>query len=206
MLRHKTSKCVCTRKHLKRHYHEKREPWASFHYDYHHYKILALFHFIRHIKEQPSQRETWKTLTMYSMCHCLDSPAPRQLSLKKEVEKKKSTSVSQSLRLKIKRISMFLLTSFQNGQQEAFKTSFIVWEPNVKNNFALAIQLPRHRALSRYQGAIRKQAETWSADLARRWISYRWNQFLSTTLYRKFKEINSLALYIQSTLNFDPFS
>lgn len=126
--------------------------------------------------------------------------------LKRKWRKKTPTSVSQSLRLKIKRISMFLLTSFQNGQQEAFKTSFIVWELNVKNNFALAIQLPRHRALSRYQGAIRKQAETWSADLARRWISYRWNQFLSTTLYRKFKEINSLALYIQSTLNFDPFS
>lgn len=62
-----------------------------------------------------------------------------------------------------------------------------------KKDFALAIQLPRHRALSRYQGAICKQAETWSADLARRWISYRWNQFLPTTFYGELKEIYSLA-------------
>lgn len=34
-----------------------------------------------------SQREAGKTLTMYSMCHCLDSLAQHHLSLKREAEK-----------------------------------------------------------------------------------------------------------------------
>lgn len=65
---------------------ENRGP--PFHYDHHYYKILALFHFISILKNS-HLREKFKTLTKCSMCHCLDSLAPHQLSLKKEVERKK---------------------------------------------------------------------------------------------------------------------
>lgn len=67
-----------------------------FHSDYHYYTILALFHFIRHIKEQSSQRGTGKTLTKCSMRHCLDSLAPHQLSLKKTKKNKKHQHQFQS--------------------------------------------------------------------------------------------------------------
>lgn len=74
------------------------------------------------------------------------------------------------------------------------KRLFIVWEPDLQNNFFSAIQLPRHRSVSRYQGAVCKQPEAQSRELAKRRISYRWNLFPSTSFYRKFKEINLISL------------